>query len=67
MNRVFDDACRGFGLMPFGSGQVFDRAIGVSLKFQPHSRRQPIGSPNIEVSETDNEVKVTAEVRSLEG
>ncbi len=53
MNRLFDDAFRGFGLMPFGFGpdRVFDRAMGL---------------PNIEVSETDQEVKVTAAVPGLD-
>jgi HSP20 family protein len=47
MDRLFDDAFRGFDLMPFGS----DRAMNW---------------PNIQVSETDQEVKVTADVRGLE-
>jgi HSP20 family protein len=47
INRLFDDAFRGFGLMPFGS----ERAVSW---------------PNVEVSETDKEVKVTAEVAGLE-
>jgi len=51
MNSLFEDAFRGFGLMPFGSGRLFDR---------------PMGWPNIEVTETDQEVKVTAEVPGLE-
>jgi HSP20 family protein len=46
MGRLFDDAFRGFDLMPFG----FDRGLGW---------------PNIEVSETDQEIKVTAEVPGL--
>jgi HSP20 family protein len=52
MNRLFDDVFRGFDLSPFGAGdRLFDRAMGW---------------PNIEVSETDKEVKVTAEVPGLE-
>jgi HSP20 family protein len=51
INRLFDDAFRGFGLMPFGSDRFFDRAVSW---------------PNVEVSETDKEVKVTAEVAGLE-
>jgi len=52
MNRLFDDVFRGFELSPFGTGErFFDRAMGW---------------PNIEVSETDKEVKVTAEVPGLE-
>jgi len=47
MDRLFDDAFRGFDLMPFGS----DRAMGM---------------PNVEVTETDQEIKVTAEVPGLE-
>jgi HSP20 family protein len=51
MDRLFDEAFRSFDLMPFGSDRVFDRAVG---------------SPNIEVTETDQEVKVIAEVPGLE-
>jgi HSP20 family protein len=51
MNRLFDDIFHGFGLMPFGSDRLFDRSMGW---------------PNIEVNETDQEVKVTAEVPGLE-
>jgi HSP20 family protein len=51
MNRLFDDVFRGFDLAPFGSDRFFDRAVGW---------------PNIEVSETDSEVKVTAELPGLE-
>jgi HSP20 family protein len=50
MNRLFDDFFRGFDVSPFGSG-FFDRAAGW---------------PNIEVSETDKEVKITAEVPGLD-
>jgi len=51
MNRLFDEAFRGFGLMPFGSDRLLDRSMGW---------------PNVEVSETDQEVKVTAEVPGVE-
>ncbi|MBX6327256.1 MAG: Hsp20/alpha crystallin family protein [Pseudolabrys sp.] len=51
MNRLFDDFFRGFDLAPFGTDRFFDRAIGW---------------PNIEVSETDKEVKVTAELPGLD-
>ena len=51
MNRLFDDAFRGFDLAPFEFGRRFGRSLGW---------------PNIEVSETDKEVKVTAELPGLE-
>lgn len=51
MNRLFDDAFRGFDLSPFGSDRLFDRAMGW---------------PSVEVSETDKEVKVTAELPGLD-
>jgi HSP20 family protein len=51
VNRLFDDVFRGFDLRPFGANRFFDRAIGW---------------PNIEVSENDKEVKVTAEVPGLD-
>jgi HSP20 family protein len=51
MGRLFDDAFRGFDLMPFGSDRLFDHAMDW---------------PKIEVSETDQEVKVSAEVPGLE-
>jgi HSP20 family protein len=52
MNRLFDDVFRGFDLTASGFGErPFDRGIGW---------------PNIEVSETGNEVKVTAELPGLE-
>ena len=52
MNRLFDDAFRGFDLNPLGTDRFFNRAMG--------------GWPSIEVSETDKEVKVTAELPGLE-
>jgi HSP20 family protein len=52
MNRLFDDVFRGFDLAPPGIGErPFDRGMGW---------------PNIEVSETGNEVKVTAELPGLD-
>lgn len=51
MNRLFDDVFRGFDLTPFSSERFFDRGIGW---------------PNIEVSESEKEVKVTAELPGLD-
>jgi len=51
MNRLFDDVFRGFDLTPFGSGLLLDRGLDW---------------PNVEVSETDKEVKVTAELPGLD-
>src|SRR5689334_23252647 len=51
MNRLFDDVFRGFDLTPFGSGRLIDRGLDW---------------PNVEVSETDKEVKVTAELPGLD-
>jgi HSP20 family protein len=51
MNRLFVDFSRGFGLMPFGQGRLFGG---------------PGGWPNIEVSETGKEVKVSAELPGLD-
>jgi HSP20 family protein len=52
MNRVFDDAFRGFDLAPFGAADpLFDRASAW---------------PNIEISETDKLVTVTAELPGLD-
>jgi HSP20 family protein len=52
MNRVFDDAFRGFDLAPFGApDRLFDRT-------SPW--------PNIEISETDKQVTVTAELPGLD-
>jgi HSP20 family protein len=50
MNRLFDDVFRGFDLAPF-EDRFFERSIGW---------------PNIEVSETDKDVKVMAELPGLE-
>jgi HSP20 family protein len=51
MNRLFDDAFRGFDLAPFGTDRLFERGMGW---------------PSIEVSETDKDVKITAEIPGLE-
>jgi HSP20 family protein len=51
MNRLFDNAFRGFEIAPFGSDRLIDRSISW---------------PHIEVSETDKEVRVTAELPGLE-
>jgi HSP20 family protein len=51
MNRLFDDVFRGFDLTPFGSDR-FDRLGG--------------GWPSVEVSQTDKEIKVTAELPGLD-
>jgi HSP20 family protein len=52
MNRLFDDVFRGFDLAPFNG---MDRLVG-----------RGGGWPNIEVSETDQDVKITAELPGLE-
>jgi HSP20 family protein len=51
MNRLFDDVFRGFDLAPLGGSRLSERAMGW---------------PNIEVSETDKDVKVTAELPGLD-
>ena len=51
MNRLFDDVFRGLDVTPFGNGRFFDHAIAW---------------PSVEVSETDKEVKVTADLPGLE-
>jgi HSP20 family protein len=52
VNHLFDDFFRGFDRAPFDTAsRFFDRSVGW---------------PNIEVSETDNEVKVTAELPGLD-
>jgi HSP20 family protein len=51
MNRLFDDVFRGFDLTPFGTHRSFDRGVGW---------------PTIEVTETEKEVKVTAELAGLD-
>jgi HSP20 family protein len=52
MNRLFDDVFRGFDLAPFGSERVFDRLTR--------------DWPSLEVSETDKEIRVSAELPGLE-
>lgn len=52
MNRLFDDVFRGFDIAPFGSDRFFDRAGG--------------SWPTVEVSETNKEIKVTAELPGLD-
>lgn len=51
VNRLFDDAFRGFGsgLPSLGNGAAFG-----------------IGWPSVEISDTEKEIKVTAEVPGLE-
>lgn len=52
VNRLFDDMSRGFDLAPFGAAdRFFDRGFGW---------------PNVEVSETNKEVEVTAELPGLD-
>jgi HSP20 family protein len=51
MNRLFDDVFRGFDLSPFGGSRMFDRTMAW---------------PNIEVSETEKDLKVTAELPGLD-
>jgi HSP20 family protein len=51
MNRLFEDVFRGFDVAPIGNDRFLDRGIGW---------------PNIEVSETDKELRVTAELPGLE-
>jgi HSP20 family protein len=50
MNRMFDDAFRGFDLAPFGAARAFEG----------------IGWPQIDIDETDKEVRVTAELPGLD-
>src|SRR5215216_1476706 len=51
MTRVFDDFFRGFDLAPLSSDRWLDGGMGW---------------PKLEVAETDNEVKVTAELPGLD-
>jgi HSP20 family protein len=50
MNRMFDDVFRGSGLAPFGSSQAME---GLSW-------------PQIDIDETDKEVRITAELPGLD-
>ena len=52
MNRLFDEAFRGFDFAPLG---ISDRFFGGGASW-----------PNIEVAETDKEIKVTAELPGLD-
>jgi HSP20 family protein len=52
MNRLFDDAFRDFSLAPFGSTSMLDRMTGTW--------------PSVELSESDKDVKVTAELPGLD-
>jgi len=52
MNRLFDEVLRGFDLAPSGQDPFFDRFKG--------------NWPNVEVSETDKEIKVSAELPGLD-
>jgi HSP20 family protein len=51
MNRLFDDVFRGFDIAPSRNNSFLDPSTGW---------------PNIEVSETDKDVKMTAELPGLE-
>jgi len=51
VNRLFENALRGFDMAPLGRGRFFGTSGGW---------------PNIEVSETGGEIKVTAELPGLE-
>jgi HSP20 family protein len=50
INRMFDDVFRGFDLMPFAPMRTLDR----------------FGWPQIDVDETDKEVRITAELPGLD-
>jgi HSP20 family protein len=50
MNRMFDDVFRGFDLAPFGATRALNG----------------MGWPQIDIDETDKEVRVTAELPGLE-
>lgn len=55
VNRLFDDAFRGFGFESFGAGRFPSLASGRST-----------GWPDIEVSETDKDIRVAAELPGLD-
>jgi len=50
MNRMFDDVFRGFDLAPFGPTRALDG----------------LGWPQIDIDETDKEVRITAELPGLD-
>lgn len=50
MNRMFDDVFRGFDLAPFGPARALDG----------------LGWPQIDIDETDKEVRITAELPGLD-
>jgi len=52
MNRLFENAFRAFDLVHFESDRLFDHASGAW--------------PNVEVSESDTEIKVTAELPGID-
>jgi HSP20 family protein len=53
MNRMFDDVFRGFDLAPFGATRALNGLNGM-------------GWPQIDIDETDKEVRVTAELPGLD-
>src|SRR3712207_7570787 len=51
MNRLFDDVFRGFDMAPFGSLSGAGR---------------PMGWPSVEVSETDKDLRISAELPGMD-
>jgi HSP20 family protein len=51
VNRLFDDVFRAFDVAPFGPDRMFGRSFGW---------------PHVEITESDQEVKVTAELPGLD-
>jgi HSP20 family protein len=64
MNRLFDEAFRGFDFAPFGGDRFFDRPS--SWGWNDSWTGGWTGWPHVEVSETENEFKVTAELAGLD-